>query len=149
MNNANKWTTEKYQELIGMWLRGVETDEICRHFKIAVTGLNKAINRLRANGVPLPLRKSGHKAGRHNAPWTQEEVETLIRMRNEKRPTSEISETLDRSFYSVQGMISRLHNEDIPVVKLGSGMRRLWDADRLRQSIAGRGLIVIDSKKAA
>ena len=127
-----------------MWLRGVETEEIALHFSITVNGLNKAVQRLRKNGIPLPLRRNGHKAGRCNKPWTQEEVETVVRMRNERASTNEIANTLDRTFFGVQAMILKLRGEeDVPVVSLGEGRRRLWDAERLRASVAGRGLIAV------
>lgn len=140
--NAHRWTTEEFQVLIGMWLRGASMDEMCARFGIALTGLNKVVQRLRKNGIPLPLRKNGHKAARRNKPWTQEEVETVVRMRNERASTTEIATALHRTFHGVQGMILKLRTEeDIPVVSLGEGRRRLWDADRLRAAIAGRNLL--------
>ena len=142
--NGRRWTTEMFQELIGMWLRDVPMDEICLHFDITVNGLNKLAQRLRHNGIPLPMRKRGHKAGRRNKPWTQEEVETVVRMRNERASTQEIANTLDRTFYGIQAMILQLRNvEDVPVVSLGEGRRRLWDAERLRSAIAGRALMPV------
>ena len=144
----HKWTTKEFQKLIGMWLRDVPMEELCLTFNITSSGLNKAIQRLRQNGVPLPQRKRGHKPERYNKPWTQEEVETVVRMRNERRSTTDISNTLERSFYGVQSLIMKLRNEeDVPVVSLGSGMRRLWDAERLRSSIAGRSLMPTLLKK--
>ena len=143
-NKGNRYSTEKLQELIGMWLRNVEMSEICRHYSLTPSGLNKLVLRLRKNGIPLPLRKNGHKPGRYNKNWTQEEVETVIRMRNERTSTADIAQAMDRSFYGVQALILKLRNEeDIPVVSLGRGMRRLWDPQRLRDSVAGRGLIVV------
>lgn len=148
--NGRRWTTEQFQELIGMWLRDVPMDEMCLHFDITVIGLNKLVQRLRRNGIPLPLRKRGHKAGRRNKPWTQEEVETVVRMRNERASTQEIANTLDRTFYGVQNLILKLRNEeDVPVVSLGEGRRRLWDPEKLRAAVAGRGLIALEGKKAA
>lgn len=146
--NGHRWTTEKLQEFIGMWLRNVPTEEMCIHFELTPNGLGKISQRLRKNGIPLPLRRQGHIAGRRNKPWTQEEVETVIRMRNERASSAEIANTLDRTFFGVQALILKLRNEeDIPVVSLGEGRRRLWDADRLRDSVAGRGLIAIAGGK--
>ena len=140
--NGNRWTTEKLQELIGMWLRGVESEEMAQHFGITIIGLQKLALRLRKNGIPLPQRRKGHKAERRNKPWTQEEVETVVRMRNERASTAEIATTINRTFYGVQNMILNLRNvEDVPVVSLGTGRRRLWDAQRLRDAIAGRNLM--------
>ena len=148
--NGNRWTTERFQELIGMWLRDVPLEEIARHFGITQIGLQKVALSLRKNGIPLPYRKKGHKAGRKNKPWTQEEVETVVRMRNERANTQEIANSLDRTFYGVQNLILKLRNEEnVPVVSLGEGRRRLWDADKLRAAVAGRGLIAIDGGKKA
>ena len=141
---GHKWNTEELQELIGMWLRGVETYEICRRFDVQPTGLNKLILRLRKNGIPLPIRKQGHKPERYNKPWTQEEVETVVRMRNERRSTADIASAIDRSFYGVQALIMKLRNEEeVPVVSLGNGRRRLWDAERLRDACAARNLVAV------
>lgn len=147
---GRRYTNKQLQTLIGMWLRDVSTEEICQHFGIQPTGLNKLVLRLRANGVPLPLRKRGHKPDRYNKPWTQEEVETVVRMRNEKRSTADIADAVDRSFYGVQALILRLRNvEGVPVLSLGGGMRKLWDPQRLRDACAVRGLSVVPLKKAA
>jgi transposase len=144
-NTGNRWTSEKLQEFIGLWLKGTELNDIAAHFGITGSGINKIAQRLRRNGVPLPLRKRGVKAGRRNQPWTQEEVEALIRMRAERRDTQEIAISLDRTFYGVQAMVIRLRSvEEIPLQKLGAGRARLWDADRLREAIAGRGLRVVN-----
>ena len=147
--HGHRWTTKELQKLIGMWLREMEVKDICKHFQIAPTGLNKLIQRLRKNGVPLPLRKKGHKPDRYNKPWTQEEVETVVRMRNAGSSTSDIADALERSFYGAQGMILRLKNEDIPIKSFGSGMRKLWDPQRLREACSVRNLVVIDGDKKA
>lgn len=148
--NGHRWTTEAFQELIGMWLRGVETEEIALRFGFTVNGLNKVVQRLRKNGIPLPLRRRGHQAERRNKPWTQEEVETIVRMRNERSSTADIAATLDRTFYGVQAMILKLRTvEDVPVISLGEGRRRLWDAERLRAAVAGRNLIAISGNKGS
>jgi biotin operon repressor len=140
--NGNRWTTKKLQEFIGMWLRDISFDKISEHFGISQSGINKLSQRLRREGVPLPLRRRGHKAARRDRLWTQEEVETLVRMRNNKASTQEIANELHRTFYGVQAMILNLRNrEHLGIKKLGNGRARLWDADRLRMAIAGRGLI--------
>lgn len=133
-----------------MWLRDLPLRDICVHFGIQATGVNKLVLRLRKNGIPLPLRKRGHKPDRYNKPWTQEEVETVVRMRNERRSTADIAAALDRSFFGIQALIFKLRNEeDVPVVSLGTGRRRLWDAQRLRDAVAARNLVVIEGGRKA
>jgi hypothetical protein len=39
-------------------------------------------------------------------------------------------------------LLKRLHDEGVPVKMTGKGKRRLWNADRLREAIVGRNLLV-------
>lgn len=137
---GHRWTTEEMQELIGLWMSGHDVAVIAKHFGISYSGLIKVVIRLRSNGIPLPLRKKGHRAGRKNLLWTQEEVETLVRMRANGASQSEIASELNRTFSGVAGMIVQLRNNDIDLQKLAAGRARLWDAERLRAAVAGRGL---------
>ena len=67
-----------------MWLAGKELDDIAAEFGSTRYAINKLAGRLRRDGVPLPRRNAGHRAGRRNKLWTQSEVEFLIRRRNER-----------------------------------------------------------------
>jgi biotin operon repressor len=149
--NDRRWTDAELKKLIGLWLGGVELDAIAQEFGSTRYAVNKVVGRLRRDGVPLPRRNAGHRAGRRNALWTQAEVEYLFRRRNEKATAEQIAEELDRSFLAVQGMIQKLRQDGVSVRMLGQGTRRLWDADALRAAIAGRGLRVVgtDEEEAA
>lgn len=90
------------------------------------------VNKLRKNGIPLERRQRGHVAGRANTLWTQGEVEYLIRRRAEGATMDEIGIQLGRTPNAINGMISKLRSEDVPVAMLGQGVRRLWNADALK-----------------
>lgn len=141
--NDRRWTDDELKKLIGLWMGGVELDAIAAEFGSTRYAVNKLVGRLRRDGIPLPRRNAGHRAGRRNTLWTQSEVEYLVRRRNEKATAEQIAEELDRSFLAVQGMLQRLRKEGVSVRQLGQGARRLWSADTLRAAIVGRGLRVV------
>lgn len=141
VNNGHRWTNDELLKLIGDWVSGIDIDEIAKSFQCTRFGINKQILRLRQDGISVPRRTSGHKAGRHNKPWTQAEIEYLVRRRNDKATAEQIATELDRSFFAVQAMIQTLRKEKIPVKMLGMGVRRLWNPEVLKVSIAGRNLI--------
>lgn len=140
--HGRRWTTEQLMKLTGMWLRGDDVQDIASAFATTTFAINKVISRMRADGIPMPRRKKGHRAGRHNKPWTQSEVEYLVRRRAERATAENIATELDRSFYGVQGMILKLRQEDVPVPMLGNGTRRLWDPAQINAAIVGRSLIL-------
>jgi transposase len=140
MANPNHWKESELRELIALCLQGKETREIAEHFKTTSSNISKMITRLRAEGIPIPRRTAGHKANRHNTPWTQEEVEYVVRRRNERATSEQISIELNRTFYGVQGLILKLRKEGVDIQALGSGQRRLWSVERLQIAIAGRSL---------
>jgi biotin operon repressor len=147
--NDRRWTEEEIKKFIGLWLGGKELDDIALEFGSTRYAINKLAGRLRRDGIPLPRRNAGHRAGRRNKLWTQSEVEFLIRRRNEQATAEQIALELDRSFLAVQGMIQKLRLEGVRVRKLGNGKRRLWDAESLKGAIAGRGLRVVGAEEAA
>lgn len=139
-NNGHRWTNAELREVMNLWLAEADVDEIAAKFGCTRFAINKLIGRMRRDGIPLPRRKAGHKAGRRSALWTQAEVEYLIRRRNDKATAEQIASELDRTFLGVQGMVQRLRREDVPIKMFGSGMRKLWDPEALKSSIAGKGL---------
>lgn len=142
MNNEHRWTDDESKRLIGLWLDGAELDRIAESFGTTRYAINKHVQRLRNEGIPLPRRNNGHKAGRRNKLWTQSEVEFLIRRRNENATAEQIAIELDRSFLAVQGMIQKLRKEEVEVKRLGQGSRRLWDAGKLKATVLARKLTV-------
>lgn len=131
------------REFIGMWLSEKPTEDIARHFGVQTRSISKLAQRIRREGVPLPARKSGNSAGRHNKPWTQEEVEYLVRRRNDRATASQIAVELDRTHNAVSAMIGNLRGEGVNVRMLGQGTRRLWSAASLRAAMAGRCLRIV------
>lgn len=141
--NDRRWTEAEIRKFIGLWIAGTELDEIAAVFGSTRYALNKLAGRMRRDGIPLPRRKNGRKAGRAHKLWTQSEVEFLIRRRNEQATAEQIALELDRSFLAVNGMIQKLRIEGVDVRVLGRGKRKLWDAETLKGAIAGRGLRVV------
>lgn len=140
-NNGHRWTEKELRLLISMHIEGKEYPEIAKHFGVTVGGLHKQLCRLREEGINLPRRRNGHKGGRTNKPWTQEEIEWVIRRRQESATAEQIANELKRSFFGVQGIIHTLRKKGIKVKMLGQGMRRLWSVDSVNAAIAGRGLM--------
>jgi transposase len=138
---GHRWTEQETMELVAMWANGDAVEAIAARFNVTARGINTHITRLRANGIPIPRRAAGHQAGRSNQPWTQEEVEFLIRRRTERATAEQIANELNRSFLGVQGMIQRLRKESVDLPMYGMGVRRLWDPQKLRDAIAMRGLV--------
>ena len=130
--NGHRWTQAELVELMRLWDAEAELDEIATAFGVTRFAVGKMVGRLRANGIPLKLRTRGHRAGRRNQSWTQAEVEYLVRRRKDRATAEQIAVELDRTFPGVQGMIAALRREEVPVQMLGSGVRRLWNADILR-----------------
>ena len=147
--NDRRWTEAEMRKFIGLWIDGKNIDDIATVFGSSRYAVNKLAGRMRRDGIPLPRRNAGHRAGRRNKLWTQSEVEFLIRRRNEQATAEQISLELDRSFLAVQGMIQKLRIEGVDVRVLGRGKRRLWDAETLRGAIAGRGLRVVGPDERA
>lgn len=145
--HAHRWTEEEMRELIGMWLSGKPVEEMALRFDVRPRSIMRLAGRIRREGVPLPKR-GGHIAGRRNKPWTQEEVEFLVRRRNERANAQQIADELDRSHCAVSAMISKLRQEGVNVRLLGQGTRKLWSASSLRAAMAGRMLRVVEDETA-
>jgi transposase len=144
--HAHRWTETEMRELIGMWLSDKPTEDIARHFGVRPRTIYRLAGRIRREGVPLPKRKLGHVAGRHQKPWTQEEVEYIVRRRNERANAQQIAEELDRTHNAVSAMIYKLRQEGVNVRLIGHGTRRLWDPASLRAAMAGRGLRIVEDE---
>ena len=140
VNNGHRWTEDELRQLIAGWIANESVDELGEKFGCTRYGIRKKIGQLRREGVPIPRRKAGNSASRYNKPWTQEEVEFVVRRRNEKSTTEQIAIELGRSTCGVQGIIQKLRNEGVGIRMLGQGVRRLWCVEKLKAAIAGRGL---------
>lgn len=140
-SHGHRWTDDELKSLMASWSEGWEVDLIAANLNVTRAAVLKMVLKLRANGIPLPKRQSGHVAGRRNQPWTQEEVEYLVRRREQQATTEAIAVELQRSWSAVQLMIGKLRKEGVPVKMLGCGVRRLWSPEKLRESAVGRGLI--------
>lgn len=119
----------------------MDTAEIASLFNSTSFAINKIVVRLRREGIPLKRRTAGHRTGRVNKLWTQEEVEYVIRRRNDRATVEVIAAELGRSFIGVQNLIQKLRKEDVPIQMLGMGVRRLWNVEALKMAVAGRGLV--------
>lgn len=129
---GHRWTDGEIKTLMSMWAQGYPPAEIAEALNATPFAIAKMVVRLRKSGIPLTRRKRGHVAGRSNQPWTQAEVEYLVRRRRERATMDEIATDLGRTPYGVAGMIQKLRGEDVQVPMYGMGVRRLWDPTSLR-----------------
>lgn len=136
--SGHRWTDKEIKKLMGLWLEETDIEEIANTFGTTFYAINKQITRMRQEGIPMPRRNAGNYAGRNDKPWTQEEIEYLIRRREDQINAEAIARELDRSFLGVQAMIRKLRQEGVPIKMLGNGVRRLWSPERARLAIAGR-----------
>ena len=147
INHAHRWTDAELILLITQWTANIDIDQIAEEFGCTRHGINAQILRMRRDGIPVPRRNAGPKADRANQPWTQADVEFLVRRRNDGATAEQIGNEMGRSFLAVQGMIQRLRQEGVGIRMLGSGVRRLWSADVLRTAIATKNLIPVETGK--
>lgn len=145
-NNGHRWSEAEMREFIGLWMSNADILDMAKLFSVRPRTLYRLAGRLRREGIPLPKRKQGHVAGRHQKPWTQEEVEYLVRRRNDRANSQQIAEELDRTQNAVAAMIDKLRKEGVNIRMLGQGSRKLWSAASLRAAIAGRGLRVVSDE---
>lgn len=129
---GHRWTTEEMAKLMQMWAAGESLESIQEALNITQASVLKTVQRLRNNGIPLHRRTKGHKAGRRNQPWTQGDMEYLLRRRIENATCEEIAIELGRTWTAVNCMIQKLRSEDVPVAMRGNGVRRLWNAESLK-----------------
>ena len=141
MVHGHRWTDEELKRFIGEWLSGKETSEIAAAFGVSIAACNKIALRIRKEGIALPYKKRGHVAGRTNMAWKQEEVEYVIRRRAEGATNDEIASELDRTIYSILGILQKLREDGVSYQRNGGGRKRLWNSEKLRMAIAGKRLI--------
>ncbi len=134
-NNGHKWTEKEIILLMSMWNDNKNIIEIANQFDVTPRGINKQITRMRKDGIKIPRRNAGHQADCFNKPWTQSEVEYVLRRRKELVNTETIGQELGRSFLAVQGLIQKLRKEGVKVQMLGNGARKLWNVDSINNQI--------------
>lgn len=138
-HTGHRWTTDQLRDLMKMWADEEPLETIANALHCSMSAINKQVLRLRESGVPMKKRTNGHKAGRANLPWTQGEVEYLLRRREERATCEAIAVDIGRSPYAVNAMIATLRKEQVPIAMRGSGVRRLWDADALKMVATQHG----------
>lgn len=129
---GHRWTTQEIKDLMQLWDKDATLQEIAELLNVTTTAVLKMVLRLRKEGIPLRRRTKGHQAGQSWKPWTQAEVEYLVRRRAEKATCEEIAADLGRSWNAVNCMIGTLRKEGAPVAMRGMGVRRLWNVDALK-----------------
>lgn len=149
---GHKWTPDEVRKLMALWADEEPLPLIAEALNQTTSAVLKMVQRLRKEGIPLARRRRGHVAGRANKPWSQGEVEFLIRRRSEKATLEDIGVALGRSWNAVGAMVQTLRKEGVPIAMLGNGVRRLWDANALiglaTQSSESK-IIELDARKAA
>lgn len=131
-NNGHRWTNEEMASLIRMWGDEIPQSDIAVALGVSIPAMNKVVTKLRNAGVPLKYRQKGAVAGRSNKPWSQSEVEYLMRRRTERISVSQIAAEMNRTPYALSAMIAKLREEGVHVAMLGQGVRKLWNPDLLR-----------------
>ncbi len=128
---GHRWTDDELTALMGMWADGRSPFHIAKTLGVTPKAVDKMVVRLRQNGIPLQRRTKGHVAGRSNKPWTQSEVEHLMRRRKERATMDEIASDMGRTHHAINAMITKLRREGVPIMMFGQGVRRLWNRDSL------------------
>lgn len=136
--HGRRWETEELRHVMARWEEGAAVETIAQEVGLAPSGLLTLIGRLRRDGIPLSRRTRGHRCGRHNRPWTQEEVEYLFRRRLAGATAEEIGLDLKRSAGAVASMIAKLRKGGAPIAMMGNGCRRLWSVEALKGAAVGR-----------
>ena len=132
-HHGHRWTDSELKMLMTRWQAGETPTDIAIVLGSTAHAISKMVVRLRKQGIPLTRRRRGHQIGqRAGKPWTQEEIEFVARRRIEGATSEEIGMALGRTHAAVDAMIARLRHEDVPIAMRGGGVRRLWNADRLR-----------------
>lgn len=131
---GHRWTNEELKSLLRMWNEGRDVDEIALTLGVTRFSVLKMSQRLRKEGIPMPRRTGGHKAGRSNMLWTQSEIDYLVKRRKDGATSETIAAEIDRTCNSVQMMILNLKKEGVNITSLGRGSRRLWSTEALMVS---------------
>lgn len=140
-SKRHRWTNDEIKSLMVLWGEEADVDEIATVLGTTRYALNKMVNRLRKEGVPLKHRTRGHKADRFYKPWSQGEVEYLLRRRGENATDEEIGTELGRSYCGVQAMVKNLRDEGVEIPMRGRGMRRKWCPEQLKATAIGQVVI--------
>lgn len=130
--NGHRWTMVELSRLMELWQDGTPQRDIATQLETTPGAIRHVVQRLRTGGVPLTRRTKGNVAGRSQRPWTQGEVEYLMRRRADKAVNEEIGIELGRSESAVGGMVRKLRSEQVPIAMRGNGVRRLYDPERLK-----------------
>ena len=147
--HAHRWTEAELKTLIAMWVSDDDIEVIAKHFNVTRHAINAQVWRMRSEGVPIPRRRAGTQAGRSHTPWTQEEVEFLVRRRRDGATAEQIGVELGRTFSAVQAMTQTLRKSGVQIRMFGSGKRRLWSPQSLQVAMAGRHLALVSEDIAA
>lgn len=134
----HRWTVPQLQQLICDWCAGMNLDAMCEKYGATRFAINKQILRMRQEGVSIPRRNAGHLPEQRDKPWTQSEIEYLVRRRNDRITAEQIGIELGRTFLGIQNMIRVLRKEGVPIQMLGNGTRKQWCAERLKAACAGK-----------
>jgi biotin operon repressor len=126
-NHGHRWSNDEIRTLMRMWAEDKSLNEISEELKVTKTAAQRMIVRLRSEGIPLKRRTRGNFAGRRNSPWSQSQIEYLLRRRKERATIEEIANELERSVMSINSMIQTLRKEGVAVPNFGSGCRRKWN----------------------
>lgn len=146
-DHSNRWTTEQLIKFAALWAADVPIQEIVTEFGCSATAVRRLVVRLRQDGIPLKRRRAGNMAGKHSIPWTQEDVQYLIRRRNEGATGEQISIELNRTFGAIQCMVQAVRKSGASIKMFGSGRRRLWDVDKINAAAVMDNIIPIDRAK--
>jgi len=126
-NNGHRWTNEEIKGLMKMWAADMPVQEIATLLKSTKFAIQKMVTRLRQEGVPLKRRTRGRIAGRKGNPWSQSQIEYLLKRREQRATAEEIADDLGRTVISINAMLQTLRKEGINVPVFGSGCRRKWN----------------------
>lgn len=136
--NGRRYTTDELRKLMAMWEANASPEEIGEALGTTWKAILCQVGRMRRDGIPLTRRRKGHRAGRFNKPWTQEEIEYVFRRRLTGDTAETIAADLDRTYSGVAGIITKLRREGAPIAMRGNGVRRLWSVEALKAAAIGR-----------
>lgn len=129
---GHRWTTEELKLLMAMWAEDDPVPAIAEKLNATSAAVLKMVQKLRRQGIPLKRRTKGNVAGRSYKPWTQAEVEYLLRQRASGATLESIGFDLGRTWNAVNAMVQKMRQESVPVAMYGQGKRRLWDVSELK-----------------
>lgn len=146
-NRGHRWTDEELKKLIYLWIDGTPIPDVATAFCTTVYAIEKQVVRMRKLGVPLPHRTVGQKIGARNRPWTPEDIVYVVRRRKARISSEQIASELGRTRYSIQAIIRRINQAQIPIQMLGSGNRRFWNPDNIRALLISEQLFGRDAEE--